>query len=302
MSTNMAGRGTDILLGGSSVGIARVLAKHMLLVKLGITENPPKVNGTADLSKEEETEATAESKAEEDEQVDEETDPDVLALPDVLDLANVLSIQLPKKLKMQTELDLKRAIVSCSDLLSDSAGRLEVEDIVSQAADSAPVTNSAVKLLRGAIKKMTQEFDQVIKLERERVRKLGGLYVVATSKHESRRIDNQLRGRAGRQGDPGATRFFLSLEDDLFKIFGADKLAGMMDNFRVAEDMPIESDLVTQALDKVQMQVEDYFRATRQQVFRLDEVAASQRSAVYAQRRQFLTSSDEGICLLIDVV
>lgn len=92
--------------------------------------------------------------------------------------------------------------------------------------------------------------------------------MVGTSRHESRRIDQQLRGRAGRQGDPGGTRFFLSLEDDLFKVFGADKLAGVMDNFRVAEDMPIESDLVVQALDKIQIQVEDYFRANRMQVRR----------------------------------
>lgn len=90
--------------------------------------------------------------------------------------------------------------------------------------------------------------------------------MVGTSRHESRRIDLQLRGRAGRQGDPGSTRFFLSLEDDIFKIFGGDKMAGLMDNFRVAEDMPIESDLVNQALDKIQGQVEDYYRSTRQQV------------------------------------
>ena len=73
---------------------------------------------------------------------------------------------------------------------------------------------------------MTKEFDEIIKKEREYVKKLGGLYVVGTSRHESRRIDNQLRGRSGRQGDPGGTRFFLSLEDDIFKIFGADKMAG----------------------------------------------------------------------------
>ena len=75
-----------------------------------------------------------------------------------------------------------------------------------------------------------------------------------------------MRGRSGRQGDPGGTRFFLSLEDDLFRIFGADKIAGMMESFRVAEDMPIESDLVVQALDKIQIQVEDYFRSNRMQV------------------------------------
>lgn len=96
-------------------------------------------------------------------------------------------------------------------------------------------------------------------------------------------------------GDPGSTRFFLSLEDDIFKIFGADKLGGMMDSFRVAEDMPIEAEIVVKALDKVQIQVEDSQKSNRQQVFRLDEVASYQRAAIYSQRRAFLTSSDEGM-------
>jgi len=112
---------------------------------------------------------------------------------------------------------------------------------------------------------------------------------------ESRRIDNQLRGRSGRQGDLGASRFFLSLEDDIFRVFGADKMSGLMENFRVAEDMPLESELVVQALDKVQTQVEEYMRTTRRQVYKLDEVVAGQRAAVYSQRRAFLTSSDEGM-------
>eukprot|EP01035_Chromulina_nebulosa_P019644 gene19644-25556_t len=114
-----------------------------------------------------------------------------------------------------------------------------------------------------------------------------------TDRHESRRIDLQLRGRAGRQGDPGSSRFFLSLEDDIFKIFGADKLASVMENFRVGEDMPIESELVVQALDKVQTQVEDYYRGIRKQVYKLDEITSLQRSVVYKQRRSFLTSSDD---------
>jgi preprotein translocase subunit SecA len=83
-----------------------------------------------------------------------------------------------------------------------------------------------LQLLRNALTAATSEFDAVVKREKEFVKRLGGLYVVGTARHESRRIDNQLRGRAGRQGDPGGTRFFLSLEDDIFKIFGADKMSG----------------------------------------------------------------------------
>jgi preprotein translocase subunit SecA len=221
-----------------------------------------------------------------------------------------LDLWLPNKLTKKTELAMKRAVVSCLDLISDVAaigtnasmaapGRLEVEDIVARAGDSAPTQDIAVRLLRGALTAATTEFDATIKREKETVKRLGGLYVIGTSRHESRRIDNQLRGRAGRQGDPGGTRFFLSLEDDIFKIFGADKMSGMLENFRVAEDMPIESDIVVTALDKVQIQVEDYFKATRQQVFKLDDITSSQRSAVYSQRRAFLSSSDEGMYMFI---
>jgi preprotein translocase subunit SecA len=335
VATNMAGRGTDILLGGSAKGTASVLAKHLLLVKLGLTEAPqpgiaavssakaatPAVSATGEISalddgaeaeegsfaaavkdgperppqaEEEESEGATEASEEEEEDII-ETDPDVLSLPDINDLAKHLDFWLPKKLKKKTDIALKRAVISCVDLLGESAGRLDVEDVVAQASDSAPVTEQAIKLLRAALQMVTKEFDTVVKAERQRVQQLGGLYVIGTSRHESRRIDNQLRGRAGRQGDPGGTRFFLSLEDDMFKIFGADKMAGLMENFRVAEDMPIESDLVTQALDKVQIQVEDYMRANRQQVFKLDDVTSSQRAVVYSQRRAFLSSSEDGM-------
>mmetsp|Transcript_19540 Transcript_19540/g.18872 ORF Transcript_19540/g.18872 Transcript_19540/m.18872 type:complete len:1035 (-) Transcript_19540:297-3401(-) len=326
VATNMAGRGTDILLGGSAKGVAKVLAKHLLLIKLGITQGPTEADITAYhemISKEKmelDTIKENERKALEDagnlneeytevavvEAEEEETDPDVLSLPPIGALAVHLDLWMPNKLTKKTELSMKRAVVSCLDLISDVAaigtnasmaapGRLEVEDIVARAGDSAPTQDVAVRLLRGALTGATTEFDATVKREKETVKRLGGLYVIGTSRHESRRIDNQLRGRAGRQGDPGGTRFFLSLEDDIFKIFGADKMSGMLENFRVAEDMPIESDIVVTALDKVQIQVEDYFKATRQQVFKLDDITSSQRSAVYSQRRAFLSSSDEGM-------
>merc|ERR1719506_3368135 len=164
-----------------------------------------------------------------------ETDEDVLSLPSVRDLASSLELWMPGKLSKMTELNLKRAVISCLDSIGSEANRLEVEDIVAQAADNAPVDDIAVKLLRKGLSKVTSELEEMIKPEREQVKKLGGLYVVGTSRHESRRIDNQLRGRSGRQGDSGASRFFLSLEDDLFKVFGADKIASLMENFRVAE-------------------------------------------------------------------
>ncbi|MFM8276044.1 MAG: preprotein translocase subunit SecA, partial [Cyanobium sp.] len=124
------------------------------------------------------------------------------------------------------------------------------------------------------------------------VRGLGGLFILGTERHESRRIDNQLRGRAGRQGDPGSTRFFLSLEDNLLRIFGGDRVAGLMNAFRVEEDMPIESSMLTRSLEGAQKKVETYYYDIRKQVFEYDEVMNNQRKAVYAERRRVLEGRD----------
>lgn len=287
VATNMAGRGTDILLGGSAKGIARVLAKQLMLVKLGLSEKPPSLP-------EEETSLDVDVDGEV-EIVEEETDEDVLSLPSVRDLASSLELWMPGKLSKMTELNLKRAVISCLDSIGSEANRLEVEDIVAQAADNAPVDDIAVKLLRKGLSKVTSELEEMIKPEREKVKRLGGLYVIGTSRHESRRIDNQLRGRSGRQGDPGGTRFFLSMEDDIFMTFGGDKMGEVLEKFRVAEDMPIENDLVMQALDKVQEKVEAYFASNRRQVFKLDEVMSEQRAAVYRDRQKFLNAKDSEI-------
>merc|ERR1711871_908676 len=289
VATNMAGRGTDILLGGSPKGIARVLAKHLMLVKLGLSEQPPTLPDTSP-QQQENTESDEESEV-----VEEETDEDVLSLPSVRDLAASLELWMPGKLSQMAELNLKRAVISCLDSIGPDANRLEIEDIVAKAADNAPVDDVAVKLLRKGLSKITSELENMIKLEREKVKRLGGLYVIGTSRHESRRIDNQLRGRAGRQGDPGGTRFFLSLEDDIFVTFGGDKMGDVLEKFRVSEDMPIENDLVMQALDKVQEKVEAYFAANRRQVFKLDEVMSEQRVAIYKSRQKFLMSKDHEI-------
>lgn len=228
VATNMAGRGTDIILGGSAKGIAKALAKNMMLVKLGLTTvTPPEA--TAEIKADSETTEVGtegESQNEEEEEVEVETDPDVLSLPSVESLCSSLQISLPKRLKQKTELNLKRAIVSCLDMIENKADKLLVEDVIAQASDNTPGVNADIRRLRLALKEVISEFETVLKPESEKVKKLGGLYVIGTSRHESRRIDLQLRGRCGRQGDPGGTRFFLSLEDDIFKIFGADKMAG----------------------------------------------------------------------------
>ena len=127
-----------------------------------------------------------------------------------------------------------------------------------------------------------------VKQEEQRVREAGGLHVIGTERHESRRVDNQLRGRAGRQGDPGSTRFFLSLGDNLLRIFGGDRVAGLMNAFRVEEDMPIESGMLTRSLEGAQKKVETYYYDIRKQVFEYDEVMNNQRRAVYSERRRVL--------------
>jgi preprotein translocase subunit SecA len=124
------------------------------------------------------------------------------------------------------------------------------------------------------------------------VREAGGLHVIGTERHESRRIDNQLRGRSGRQGDPGSTRFFLSLEDNLLRIFGGDRVAGLMNAFRVEEDMPIESGMLNRSLEGAQKKVETYYFDIRKQVFEYDEVMNNQRKAVYLERRRVLEGLD----------
>ncbi len=121
---------------------------------------------------------------------------------------------------------------------------------------------------------------------------IGGLHVIGTERHESRRVDNQLRGRAGRQGDLGSTRFFLSLDDNLLRIFGGDRVANLMNAFRVDEDMPIESGMLTRSLESAQKKVETYYYDIRKQVFEYDEVMNNQRKAVYGERLRVLKGID----------
>jgi len=121
---------------------------------------------------------------------------------------------------------------------------------------------------------------------------LGGLHILATSRHESRRIDNQLRGRAGRQGDPGSSRFYLSLEDDLLRIFGSDRISGIMDRLGMEEDEPIEHSMITRAIENAQRKVEGHNFDIRKHLLEYDDVMNKQREIIYSQRREVLTSDD----------
>ena len=150
--------------------------------------------------------------------------------------------------------------------------------------------------------KALEEALEITKQEHEDVVEAGGLHVIGTERHESRRIDNQLRGRAARQGDPGSTRFFLSLEDNLMRIFGGDKVVTIMNTLNIEEDMAIESPLITRQIQSAQKKVETYHFDTRKHVLEYDDVMNQQRERFYAQRRRVLEGKDlrEEILYMVD--
>jgi preprotein translocase subunit SecA len=133
----------------------------------------------------------------------------------------------------------------------------------------------------------------------EEVKSLGGLYVIGTERHEARRIDNQLRGRAGRQGDPGSSRFFLSLEDDVLRIFGGERISNMMQNFNAPEDMPIEFNMISKAVNQAQKRVEGMNFDIRKYLLEFDDVLNRQRDAIYARRIKFLKAGENNEILPI---
>jgi preprotein translocase subunit SecA len=169
----------------------------------------------------------------------------------------------------------------------------DLDELLTLAFDTTEAEDDPdhVSKLRDAAGAVKEIYEPVLAAEKEIVKGLGGLYVMGTNRHESSRIDQQLRGRAGRQGDPGSSRFFLSFEDDMFVIFGGDRLQQILSTFRVSDDMPIEAPQVTDALDKVQRVVEEKYREIRKEIFNFDEVLNGQRKAIYSRRREILFMS-----------
>jgi len=150
----------------------------------------------------------------------------------------------------------------------------------------------------GKYKELKEKTIIECELAKEKILKLGGLYVIGTERHESRRIDNQLRGRSGRQGDIGASRFFLSLQDNLFRIFGGRNIENIINKLNIDDDTPIESILLTRSLNSAQKKVEAYFYDIRKQLFEYDEVIHSQRKAIYSERKKILTYTFNRDCIL----
>jgi preprotein translocase subunit SecA len=275
IATNMAGRGTDIILGGNSDYMARLKLREYFMPKIVIPE-----------------------------------DEDVFAVGSVPGVGGRSSPQgfapgkkvktwkaspqiFPTQLSQETEQQLKSAVnFAVQNYGERRLPELEAEEKVAVAAEKAPTDDPVIQKLREVYKAIRQEYEHFTSREHDDVVKLGGLHVIGTERHESRRIDNQLRGRAGRQGDPGSTKFFLSLEDNLLRIFGGDRVAGLMNAFRVEEDMPIESKMLTRSLEGAQKKVETFYYDTRKQVFEYDEVMNNQRRAIYAERRRVLEGLD----------
>ncbi|XP_076935842.1 protein translocase subunit SECA1, chloroplastic-like [Bidens hawaiensis] len=259
IATNMAGRGTDIILGGNAEFMARLKLRELLMpsvvkptegVFVSVKKAPPKKTW------------------------------------------KVSERLFPCALSEKTSKVVEEAVQSAASSWGRRAlPELEAEERLSYACEKGPTQDEVIAKLRQSFLEIAKEYKAYTEEEKKKVVAAGGLHVVGTERHESRRIDNQLRGRSGRQGDPGSTRFFLSLEDNIFRIFGGDRIQGMMRAFRV-EDLPIESKMLTKALDEAQRKVENYFFDIRKQLFEYDEVLNSQRDRVYTERRRALESED----------
>ncbi len=275
IATNMAGRGTDIILGGNAEYMARLKLREYFMPRIvepeyedrfGVRASVPSGSGSSGIGF-----------------VPGQKVKTWKASPQIF----------PTQLLHMTEQLLKQAVeFAVREYGERSLAELEAEDRVAIAAEKAPTDDPVIQKLREVYNLIRQEYEQFTRSEHDEVVQLGGLHVIGTERHESRRIDNQLRGRAGRQGDPGSTRFFLSLQDNLLRIFGGDRVAGLMNAFRVEEDMPIESRMLTRSLEGAQKKVETYYYDIRKQVFEYDEVMNNQRRAIYAERRRVLEGQD----------
>ncbi len=166
------------------------------------------------------------------------------------------------------------------------------EEIINEAVGFADTDDEEILAARAVYKELYDKYNAEVKEKAKDVKAAGGLYILGTERHESRRIDNQLRGRSGRQGDEGESRFFLSVEDDLMRIFAGDRLENMMNTLNVEEDMPIESKMLTRIIESSQKKVEGRNFSIRKNVLNYDDVLNKQREIIYTQRSQVLDGED----------
>ena len=237
IATNMAGRGTDIMLVGNVTYMAKAVLKKELSKEL-----------TANLAELKDAYEHEKARAK----------------------ASGTELPTPPEAGIDAKLEM---------LMTECDGHAETED-------------AEILHARKRFEELCEEFAPEVKREAEVVRNAGGLFIIGTERHESRRIDNQLRGRAGRQGDPGASRFFLSLEDDLMRIFGGDRVQSLMDSLGLDEDVPIENKLITNTIESAQKKLEASNFAIRKQVLQYDDVMNQQREIIYKQRQMVLDGED----------
>ena len=166
------------------------------------------------------------------------------------------------------------------------------DELIAEATGYADTDNQEILDARKLFAERLQFHKDEISGEAEKVREAGGLFIIGTERHDSRRIDNQLRGRAGRQGDPGETRFYISLEDDLMRLFGGERITGMMDRLNVDEDTPIENGMLTKSIAQAQTTVESRHFQARKSTIEYDDVMNKQREIIYGQRTQVLEGMD----------
>ena len=237
IATNMAGRGTDIMLGGNVTYMAKATLRKELTRQM---------NADLEVLKDEYEHAKARAKAQ------------GLPIPPAPDTAYEAKVEM---------------------LMTECDGHADTQDADILAA-------------RKRFGELVAEYEPEVKREAEAVREAGGLFIIGTERHESRRIDNQLRGRAGRQGDPGASRFYLSLEDDLMRLFGGDRVSSLMDTLKIDEDTPIENRMITNTLESAQKKLEGRNFEIRKNVLKYDDVMNQQREIIYGQRRKVLDGED----------
>ena len=237
IATNMAGRGTDIMLGGNVTYMAKAALKKELSKEL-----------TANLAELKDAYEHEKARAK----------------------ASGTELPTPPEAGIDAKLEM---------LMTECDGHAETED-------------AEILHARKRFEELCEEFAPEVKREAEVVRNAGGLFIIGTERHESRRIDNQLRGRSGRQGDPGESRFYLSMQDDLMRLFAAGRVMGMMDTLGLDEDTPIDAKILSGAVENAQKTVESRNFQTRKHVLEYDDVMNVQREVIYAQRQKVLNGDD----------
>ncbi len=243
ISTNMAGRGTDIVLGGNAKAMAKLIISNFIkkiFFNIDFIQNNIKKQNTKILK--------------------------------VLD-------KYTNKIKKN---------------ISEEKFDSYIYDLI----HNTEQLQSEEQIIKNLYLEILNIYKEIFYKEKQEVMKLGGLHVIGTERHESRRIDNQLRGRAGRQGDAGSSRFFLSLDDHLLRIFGGDKIKNLMQNLKIDDQTPIESTILSKSLDTAQKKVESYFYDIRKQLFEYDAVINTQRQAIYSERKKILESHFIRDCII----